>query len=165
MTRPYVDARAQLAQTIAQLHIISHVPAANLEPGAKSSEESIGGRRPTGGINHKDDRSTEGFRQKSAEHFAARARRCRSERDYQAVLEDALAALDAWKRTPPGAEIEWGSFAWRRQIATDVEDKIRTVDQAVTFYKISRATVYRYVPAYEKKAAGPLTADPFASAA
>jgi len=123
MTRPYVDARAQLAQTIAQLHIISHVPAANLEPGAKSSEESIGGRRPTGGINHKDDRSTEGFRQKSAEHFAARARRCRSERDYRAVLEDALAALDAWKRTPAptGTDPPFGTVQWKRWIAVSPE--------------------------------------------
>lgn len=116
-------ARAELLQIIAQLHMMSHVSAANLEPSSGDASESKGGKRPPGGIDPKGDRTPE-FRQKSAEHFSARARGCKTDRDYQAVLEDAKAALEAWKRTPAIAGDSappYGTIQWKRWVAESKE--------------------------------------------
>jgi hypothetical protein len=146
-----VSLKAELAQVIAELHMVSHVSAANLEPGSPSSEAK-GGRKPAGGISHEDDRDRDAPL-KSAEHFVKRMAGCRTDGDYVRVLEDARAALDRWKRTPHTSDPEWGSYRWRCQIAEDIETRKRTVKEAMQFYSVSQATVYRYVAAHGKRAA------------
>lgn len=143
------DARHELAQIIARLRTISHVNAIDYEGRSQTSEtsESIGGKRPPGGIDRRDDREPD-FRLKSADHFATRAAGCRSISDYRSVLIDAQLALKAWTHPPEQTNPEWGSLAWRRQIVRDVESGRRTFDKALQFYSISRATLYRYLAAY-----------------
>lgn len=113
--------KVELAQVIAALHMVSQVPAASLEPGSPSSEAK-GGRKPAGGISHQDDRDTNAPL-KSAEHFIKRMAGCRTDSDYTRVLEDARAALDRWKRTPPqaGTEPEYGTLHWKRWVAASKE--------------------------------------------
>lgn len=84
---------------ILQLNMISQVSGRSLEASSRSTETSRTGNRPPGGVDRFDDRQPD-FRQKSAEHFRRRLNGCRSTRDVELVLEDAVAALDAWRRTP-----------------------------------------------------------------
>ena len=131
----------QLRQTLAELELLSEVSAAQLGPSSRSAEEDIGGRRPPGGIDRRadatydDDREVIPIAFKSLDHFKARIRRAETraklEDDYeleaelQLVLEDASAALKAWKeprRWQPGdPEMEFGSTEWKRHVAESEE--------------------------------------------
>lgn len=144
--------RGELADVITRLSLMPQAAAGAIAPDTgKTTHDHIGGDKPPGGIDHQGDKTPE-FRQKSADHFLRRAARCNTVRDYEAVLIDARAALDAWQRTPLSGEPEWGSFAWRKQIALEVTAGTRTVDDARRFYQVSRATIYRYVAQYGEAA-------------
>jgi hypothetical protein len=86
-------------QVIIRLALVSHAATATFEPSARSTETSRTGNRPPGGIERRDDGQPD-FRQKSADHFAARLNGCNTVRDVQLVLTEAERALDAWRRTP-----------------------------------------------------------------
>jgi hypothetical protein len=144
--------RGELAQVVLQLSLMPQSPAGNIAPDTgKTVHDHVGGDKPPGGIDHEGDRTPE-FRQKSAEHFLRRAARCVTARDYELVLADARAALEAWQRTPVTGDPEPGSFAWKKQIAADVASGRRSVESACRFYSVSRATVYRYLQRYEAAA-------------
>jgi len=130
---------AQLAQVIAELSMISHVPAVNLEPHL-STEEDIGGRKPPGGTNHSDDRDPDIW-VKSAEHFQIRMAGCRTSRDLELVLVDARRALQAFKRSPavPGKDPEYGSVHWKRMIANSTESD----DELSRKHGCSRAMIHK----------------------
>ena len=89
----------QAKQVIIRLALVSHASTVTFEPSARSTEISRTGNRPPGGIDRRDDHQPD-FRQKSADHFAARLNGCNTLRDVQLVLTDAERALDAWQRTP-----------------------------------------------------------------
>jgi hypothetical protein len=99
--------RNEALQLIARLSVKSEVPAASFDPSghpqAGGSEESKGGRRPTG-TDRSDGKLTEqeridrsSFAMKSHDHFVRRARGCRTVDDWNQVAVDAQAALDAWE--------------------------------------------------------------------
>jgi len=108
----------QLRQAIAKVSLLSQVPAASLETAAKSTDDDIGGRRPSGGIANKDDFQI-GYALKSAEYFRRRLARARTPRAITELLSEAEATLEAWKRAPipEGQPPEFGSPQWKRWIA------------------------------------------------
>ena len=92
---------------LARLSVKSEVPAASFDPSghpqAGGSEDSKGGRRPSG-TDRGDGKLTEqeridrsSFAMKSHDHFVRRAKGCRTVDDWNQVAEDAQKALDAWE--------------------------------------------------------------------
>jgi hypothetical protein len=115
--------REELLRAIAKIATFSQVPAANVGQSAKSADDDIGGRRPSGGIDRKDDFQTD-FALKSADYFRRCLARCRTERAITELLIEAKATIEAWMHTPipPGQEPEYGSPQWKRWIAESSED-------------------------------------------
>ena len=127
-----------------RLALVSHVPAAGLEPSVRSADDDIGGRRPPGGMDWKGDREPD-FRQKSAGYFARRLNGGVSEERLAALLEEAREALWAWQHTPDVSgviELEPArkSFLWKCRIADDT----RPLEQIKGEFQVSQATIYRY---------------------
>lgn len=151
-----VPVEQRLRQVLAQLELVSQVSAANVGSSHRDMSDDIGGNRPPGGIDTRDERrdtEEQVYKLKSAAHFRRRMGRARTEYALREILADAERSLEAWKRTPPNPNPEWGSFAWKRQIAHEVESGQRTVESARHHYSIGRSTVYRYVSMYGREAA------------
>lgn len=146
------DLRYEIRQLIARLECMSHVPAVNLNPEPVTLDESIGGNRPRGGVDRKDDRDRD-FMLKSADVYRTRLAGARSERALASIHCDIQQTLKAWTHTPPSSNPEWKSFEWKKQIAREIQTGKRSVDDARRFYKIGRATVYRYLRDYGDQAA------------
>jgi hypothetical protein len=110
----------ELRQVIVQLGLCSHVSAVNFDPSSRDAGEDIGGKRPPGGLDRKEDGEREPGRMlKSAEHFRRRLARARSERALTEILADAEASLSAWRRQPPPKDKEHpmpGEFNWKRWV-------------------------------------------------
>lgn len=124
----------ELRQVLAELELVSHVPAFNYESKNETSvsdERNPGGKRPRGGVERKDDQEND-FALKSVEHFRRRldgalARNLLREQEgeppssraIEAILADAKAALKAHKRAPPPPDRpERSSPQWKRWVAT-----------------------------------------------
>lgn len=122
--------RDEIHNVILQLQLCSHVSAANPGSSSKSAEDDIGGRRPPGGIDRKEDR-VDSDQQKdkhperilrSAEHFSRRLERAHSDRTLRLILAEAEGALSAWKRQPPATqEPTWDDPGCGRWIAESKE--------------------------------------------
>lgn len=143
----------ELAQVLAELELVSHVAAVNLDPHPADSTRTPGGNHPGGGIDKRDERRDDqdapAHLLKSAGHFRRRAELARSDRALAAILEEAERTLQAWKvqqDTPDNPQI--GSFLWKRKIAREVESGERTIDEAVRRYSVSRRSVYNYIEMY-----------------
>ncbi len=109
--------QGELRQVLAQLELVSQVSAVNLDPTAWDTSESIGGNRPSGGINRKDDRQDD-WPLKSVEHFHRRVAKARSEYQLGLILKDARVALEAATRQPPpSGEPLVSSPQWKRWVA------------------------------------------------
>lgn len=115
-----MNPRQELVGIIAELTLISHVPAVNLNPQPPATDDAVGGRRPPGGIEREDDR-TDGFDLKSADHFTRRLERARSDRAVELILIDARRALRAWRRTPVTGRPLPGTPFFRRWILDELE--------------------------------------------
>jgi len=106
----------RLKQTLLEMEMLSQVPAAQLERQSPSATTSIGGNRPLGGSDYASD---------SLERFQRRIRTARTPRDLEAILDDALVALSAWKEPrkwkPGDPDLEFGSTQWKRYIAESKE--------------------------------------------
>jgi hypothetical protein len=115
---------AELRTVLAQLEMVSHVSAVNYESsGGRDAGESIGGKRPPGGILRADDREAD-YPQKSVEHFRRRAAKATSNGALKAILADARKALEAARRQPApdkGTEPKFGEPGWKRYIAESDE--------------------------------------------
>ena len=137
--------QGELRQVLAELELVSQVSAVDLDPTARDTSQSIGGNRPSGGINRKDDREPD-YPQKSVEHFRWRAAGARSEYQLALILKDARVALEAAKRQPePGnIEPERGTLAWRRMIANSPD----TARELGRRFELSQRTVHRYREMY-----------------
>lgn len=135
-----MDAKTELAQTIARLHTVSHVNATDFEGRQQGHDtsESMGGKRPPGGIDHQGDREPD-FAQKSAEHFHRRAGRCRTTRDYQLVLNDAQRALNAWQRAPTPTNPTLDHPRWKHWVAQSLLPDA----EIARLYMVSRQYVNR----------------------
>jgi hypothetical protein len=120
MTR-LVSVEQQLRQVLAELELVSHVSAVNLESSGGDHGEDIGGRRPPGGIDRRDDLPDNHERhhpQKSVDHFRRRLARARSDESRTLILGEAKDALTAWKRQPAlTGEPEYGTPQWKRWVA------------------------------------------------
>jgi len=114
----------ELRTVLAQLELISQVPAVNLESsGGRDAGESVGGKRPPGGLIRADDREHD-YPQKSVEHFKRRIAKAHSDHVLEAILEDARKALEATRRQPApvkSAEPKKDDPGWKRYIAESPE--------------------------------------------
>ena len=138
-----------LNRAITRLCLISHAPAMTLGRSVRSSDEDIGGKRPTGGINGQDDREAD-FRQKSVEHFRARIARCDTPEAARSLLVEVEDTIWAWTHTPDvdgikELEPEHGSFLWKCNIADNDREHVRDIARRLG---IGEATVYRYRAKY-----------------
>lgn len=93
------DLVSDLRQLIARLSLVSHASAARLDSEPRSADGDIGGNRPPGGIDARDDKA-EGFGLKSAVYFERRFARIHTDIQLQALVLEAERALEAWQRTP-----------------------------------------------------------------
>jgi hypothetical protein len=84
---------------IARIELKSQLPAAQAGRGSRDSSGSIGGKRPGGGINRRDDRVPE-FRLRSADYFRQRAALAVTDESVEALIVEAEATLEAWARAP-----------------------------------------------------------------
>ena len=142
-----MSARAELQAIVYRIALKSHVGAASMDRVAKSTDDAIGGRRPSGGIVRKDDREPE-FALKSAEYFAAKSKLCRTDDAISALLSEARKTLDAWERTPipDGQEPEFGSPQWKRWVA---ESPLPHIEIARKF-NVSRQYVFKIRQGYDR---------------
>jgi hypothetical protein len=107
----------ELRQVLAELELVSQVGAAKTGSSGRDEGEDIGGRRPPGGIDRRDDREID-YPQKSVEHFRRRLRRAHSLWQLELILKDARKALEACRRQPaPSGEPEYGTPQWKRWVA------------------------------------------------
>ena len=113
---------SELAQVLAELDLMSHVAAVNLNPLARETTDDIGGKRPPGGVDYREDghrdfstRPEDQRVLRSASHFRDQLARGRAP---SRVLLEARASLEAWRRMPPpSSEPEYGSQQWKRWVA------------------------------------------------
>lgn len=140
-----VSVEQELRQVLAGLELISHVSAARPGSSSRDEGEDIGGRRPPGGVDRRDDREHD-HPQKSAEHFRRRLAHTRTDEQRAMILEDAQKALKSWRRYEPaqGVEPERGTLAWRRMIADSPDDPTTLAKR----HQISKRTVYHYRKLY-----------------
>jgi hypothetical protein len=119
-----------LRQVIAELSLLSHVAAASTGTSTRDAGESIGGKRPPGGIDRREDRQRAeiGVTKddqpdrilRSAEHYRRRAERAHSLHTLEQILSEARASLTAWRRQPSSADKAHpmpGDFNWKRWVA------------------------------------------------
>ncbi len=118
--------RAELRQVLAELELVSQVPAVNLES-SRDMGEDIGGKRPPGGEDHGGDREI-GWPLKSVTYFRRRMAKAHTAGALEAILEDARTSLDAAKRQPAPEDKEHpmpGDYNWKRWVSesslSDVE--------------------------------------------
>jgi predicted metal-dependent phosphoesterase TrpH len=144
----------ELRQLLAELELVSHVSAMNLDPSSRDASEDIGGKRPPGGIDRRDDLSDndEHFHaQKSVDHFKKRIQRAKTDRQLNRIKEDAQAALVAWHKAPAWkkgqAEPERKSFLWKRMIA----DSPDSAGALAKHFGVSPRTVRRYRETYAEQ--------------
>jgi hypothetical protein len=118
-----VSVERELKQVVCELMLCSHVSAAQPGSSSRDASEGIGGKRPPGGIDRKDDREHE-WPLKSAGHFIARINNAHSERTLILILAEAKASLEAFERQPKPTkqnEPEVSSPQWKRYIAESTE--------------------------------------------
>ena len=118
----------KLNRVLVALEMCSHVSAVNLDPSSRDASESIGGKRPPGGVDRKEDRQDEKAGAnterllRSADHYRRRLDRAHSQKALAATLTEAEASLEAWrKQPPPGIEPEFGTSQWKRWIGESTE--------------------------------------------
>ena len=128
-----------LQATINSLELISHTGATALDPQPRDTADGTGGQRPPGGIDHAGDREPD-YRQKSAEHFKRRALKANTLRDFEAILTEARAALEAWRRPPKPTEPLPGDPLFKRHVA----ESAKTAPELARLYGISARTVHRW---------------------
>jgi hypothetical protein len=97
-----VIAERSVEQVLAELEMCSHVSAVNLNPSSRDAGEDVGGKCPSGGVDRREDRHRDPEAKpgeervlRSAQHFRQQLARGRPA---SAVLRDAEASLDAWRR-------------------------------------------------------------------
>lgn len=119
MTRE--DVLSELRQTILRLDMLSQVSAVNLDSsGGRDTSDDIGGRRPSGGIDRRDDRESD-WVLKSADHFRRRMRNAHSLRTLEQILQEAREALAAATHQPPpdpAGEPRLDDPLWKRWVGS-----------------------------------------------
>lgn len=144
--------RSELAQVLAELELVSHVPAVNLDPlPPKTADEKPGGKKPRGGVDRKDDQER-GYALKSASHFRRRLAGAHSDKALEAILADAKKALAAHRRQPPPPDRpEYGSPQFKRWVS---ESELSAA-KIGSLYNVSRQRIERIRAAYGEPAVRP----------
>jgi len=113
---------AELRAVVQQIALKSQVSAMNLERSSKATDDDIGGRRPSGGVDRGDDWSLEAaeYWLKSGDYFQRKLERVLArggEVELRALIVEAEATLKAWSRSPLDLERpasmkdpKWGIF-------------------------------------------------------
>ena len=135
------EARVELEQIIARLKVMSHVPS-GFKDGktSRSTDEAVGGRRPNGGVDRKDDRQ-EDWALKSAEHYQARLKHAHTEGIVLLILRDARRTLRAYTHTPVpvSADPKPGDPLFMRWLAKQ-DGRVEDISYRTG---VSRALVYK----------------------
>jgi hypothetical protein len=145
------EVKQELCQILAELELCSHVSAVNLNPSSRDAGEDIGGKRPPGGIDGREDRHRSEDEDdervlRSAQHFKRQLAHGRPARH---VLRDATAALAAWKRQPaPTGELEYGSPQWKRWVA----ESPLSDEEVASRYNVSRRYISKVRAQYREAA-------------
>lgn len=147
--RVYDTKSGQLNALIAILELKSHVPAAQIGKSVHDSTDDIGGKRPTGGIDRRDDREPDSIL-KSADYFRRKRTRCRSDNDIDRLITEITAVLDAWRRmpVPPGQPPAPGDPQWKRWVAESKKD----AGELARLFNISRQRVHQIRKQYRDAA-------------
>lgn len=119
----------ELRQTLAELELCSHVSALDYESkDAGRSAEDPGGKRPSGGIDRREDCAVVDKDPKnpervlrSAGHYRRRLQHAHSDRTKRLILDEAQASLAAWKQRVPMKDPAKGDPGWKRFIAESKE--------------------------------------------
>ena len=144
------ETRDRLFQVLAELELCSHVPALDYaakreNKGNVNEELSPGGKRPPGGIDHKEDHhrtergETDARVLRSAQEYRQQLRRGRPE-GY--VLADAELSLVAWRKTPApkqGDRPLKDSPMWKRYVFESTEK----ANDLAWHYGVDRAYIER----------------------
>jgi hypothetical protein len=148
----------ELREAICRLEMISHAPTMSLDPTSRDTSEEPGGRKPgrsnTEPMPRDPDEHDDWFasyHRKTPTYFRRRREKTiarNSTTELEALRDEALKCIEAWKRTPPpppGVELEPGTFLWKCKIADD--DKGTTKQRAI-LYGVGEATIHRYRARY-----------------
>lgn len=123
-------AEKSLGQLLAELEMMSHVGAVNPNASSRDAGEDIGGKRPPGGVDRREDRHRDPVQAndeperllRSASHFREQLARGRREGLVRVEVE---ASLVAWRRQPAAKNPVPGDPGWGRWVAdsplSDVE--------------------------------------------
>ena len=136
----------ELRQTIAELDLVSEVPAVELGRSSKSADPS---REPYGGVDREGDKEAE-WVMKSADYFRRKLSRAQTQEQLEGLLKAARASLRASRRQaePQGLEPEKWTLAWRRMIA----NSDLPIEKLAATHCIGRRTVARYRSLYREAA-------------
>ena len=130
-------------QLLARLELISHTPAVSLDREGKTGGKPLGGDRPPGGIDARDDFDLD-YTLKSHVYYRRRYGRCRTDWQLTALAAEMAAVLEAWLHSPKPPR---DSNAWREAVATDT----RGLSAIAREYNLTRQQVYAIQQAYRKR--------------
>ena len=148
--RSYGSPRHELRELIAQLEMKSQVSAAQVGRSVRATDDDIGGKRPSGGIDYKDDREPDSVL-KSADYFRRKQARCYVDQHFEEVIVEINAVLVAWQRMPlpTGQPPTPGDPQWKRWVAESTMD----VGELARLFNMPRQYIHRIRRDYGKKAA------------
>lgn len=139
-----------IRQQLARLELVSHAPSGGYGgPSRKSSNESIGGRRP--GADDRefvssmtaDERAAyeESHYKRTVAYFHGRVGRARTENDLRRILREIESAVTAWRimPIPEGQPPDMGSPQWKRWISESPEG----AGELARLFGVSRQYIYR----------------------
>ncbi len=148
-----MSVRGELAQALAELEMVSHVSAVNLEPQIQTGEgNDRGGRCPSGGVSGMDDRERGDDAVddrpavlRSHLHYRRRADRCVTDADRARLLGEVQATIGAWKRAPRPTDPPWTDIsAWKFWAARSP----LPVAEMARLAGVSRQAVYQRMRGY-----------------
>lgn len=129
------DLTRKIRQALAELEVMSELPAAVPGKRSASAEDDVGGRQPPQTIerpprddDERDDWSA--WPHKDAEHFRRRVQRATTASALRAILKDLEATLRARRRAPVPSAPALGDPMWKRWVGQSTE---KTADLARRF--------------------------------
>lgn len=126
------DIPPAIRRALAELELVSHAPTKNYDgPSRRSTDESIGGKRPPGSDHEHPDRRDidewgawmDSYHRRTVDHYRARLASCVPE-DHPVILAEIQQTIRAWRTAPVplGHEPDYGTPQWKRYIAASTED-------------------------------------------
>lgn len=151
----------ELLQLVCELMLVSHAPAGAYDgKTVRSTDEDIGGRRPSGTdvdrprkprpgaiesewIAYQDEREAwlTSYHRRTPDYFKAEVAKCTSVERLRGLRDEAIEVLTAWRQTPlvAGVRPSMADPRWKQWVAHCEH----SVAQLVSWYPVSRASVYQ----------------------